>query len=206
MDSFFTKHRKEVQKLCEIVANEISEKFNLDKDEIIAHLDVTMFKKPIRGRCEGYTKGSHTQCVLTALENERFCRRHMWSAPVSNPPPAEYEHTRCNGINKNGTQCMVRATVDGQCCKKHMFQNTSYEVEHEPMKCIHFELDEEGQEDFVCDHFALPDKWCCQKHKSMNVLYTQLLKSSSPSIYMTAVELGKRKKNDMIVGRIMQTA
>lgn len=211
MDSFFNKHRKEVQKLCALIATEISSKYNLDQEDIIAHLNDTMFKPPTLVRCEGIMKGNNKQqCGLNALANERFCRRHMW---CSNNTGDDQDNNindslaRCKGINKNGKQCMVRATMEeGTFCKKHMFQNTEETVEtvsqSNMIGCIHFELDEEGQEEFICERNALPDKWCCKKHKSMNTIYTQLLKSSSPSAYITAIELGTRKKNDTIVQRI----
>lgn len=210
MDMFFQKHRKEVQKLCGIIATEISEKYNLDKDEVTTHLNNTMFKKTTPTRCEGYMKGNHTQCTMSALDNERFCRRHIWcSSPVLQQDVIQTPNaTRCKGINKNGTQCTIRATIYDMYCKKHMFQNIQYgtttetETETEIMKCIHFELDEEGQEDFVCDHLVSPNKWCCQKHISMNSMYIRLLKSNSPSTYMACVESGKRKQNDTIIRRI----
>jgi hypothetical protein len=202
MDVFFEKHRKEVQKLCGIIATEISEKYNLDKDEITTHLDNTMFKKPTPTRCDGYMKGNHTQCTMSALDNERFCRRHLWcSSPLSQPDVIQTPTARCKGINKNGTQCTVRATIDGMYCKKHMFQDNNIE-QNDTMKCIHFEVDEEGQENFNCDHLVLPNKWCCTKHKAMNSVYIQLFNSKSPSTYMACVESGTRKTNDTIIERI----
>jgi hypothetical protein len=202
MDPFFTKHKKEVFKLCDIISAEISTHFNINKEALDAHLS-TVFKKSILVRCEGFTKSNNTRCAFSALENECYCRRHIWCKNDDNII-VNKEPNRCTGINKNGMQCMVRATVDDLFCKKHMYQTTSLgDDSQESYKCIHYELDEDGQEQFVCDSFTILNTWCCQKHERLNKIYTQHFKARGPDDYLQAVDSAERSRHALLDERYL---
>lgn len=198
MDSFLRKHKKDVFKLCDLIADEIATRFELDKTEIVLHLN-NVFKKPAMVRCTGFTK-DNIQCAFTALDNEQYCRRHLWCKETAQQSTPQ-ESNRCMGINRNNTQCMVRATVDNKFCKKHMYQDHTHDTLASAHKCVHYELDEDAQEEFVCDRLVMPGSWCCQQHASMNKIYKQHFKAACPQSYLEAVEAGTRNPNPILTSR-----
>lgn len=231
MESFFNKHHLNVVKLCNVLADEISDAFKIDREDLGEFLE-TFLQKPAKIQCEGLVVSkNNTRCTCVAVKNDIYCKRHLYLKDQN----STNERPRCSGIMKRGVQCVHHATQNSDFCKKHMYQQDSEpssepevvlcagttadgnpctrtvttvgetmcktHLHKSPHRCVHYNLDSEGNEVFICDRLSIVNQWCCRTHISMNKVYRQNFKSKSVKEYLDQVNAGTRDKHPILSER-----
>jgi len=227
MDTFFDRNRKDILQLCTVLSEEISTTFRIDKGDLNEFMTTFLHKSKERVQCEGLVVSkNNTPCTCMAVQNELYCGRHLYLKDQT----SIIERDRCTGIMKRGKQCVNHASHDSPFCKKHMYQDNEAEdvvcsgttaegqqctrLVNSPGEtlckthlkksihlCVHYTLDTEGNENFVCERFSKPDGWCCTSHESMNKLYKQNFKARNAKEYLSHVSSGKRAEHPMLSER-----
>ena len=228
MEVFFNKHHKDVTKLCNTLADEISDTFKIDREDLGEFMDAFL-QKPNKVQCEGrVVSKNNTRCTCMAIANEIYCKRHLYLKDKSSTD----ERPRCSGIMKRGVQCVHQATYNSAFCKKHMYQQDDdttelvtcagitangdpctrvvknsgevmcqIHIHKSPHRCVHYKLDTDGNEVFVCDRLSVINQWCCTSHDSMNKLYSQNFRAKSIKDYLSQVALSTRDEHPMLSDR-----
>jgi hypothetical protein len=191
MDKFLEKHRKAVLLVVDELSKKISDSFQIDRTELNKLVEL-FFEIKHHTKCQGMVVSkNNTPCTCMAVENEIYCRRHLYlkhEGSVSARP-------RCAGVMRRGKRCVHQAAMDSAYCKKHMYQQETDENEYQ---CVHYTLNDDGEETFVCDIPAIVDEWCCHKHQANNRLYAQQFKAKSIQSYLDQIKSGQRAPHELL--------
>jgi hypothetical protein len=197
MDHFMEKHRHHILKIVTEFTHEISNKFQIDTQD----LDLLMhefFQLNTKRICQGLVVSkNNTPCTCIAVDNEMYCRRHLYL----NHEQSLHKRPRCAGIMKYGKRCVHHAVTDSLYCKKHLYQQSD---QQDSFPCVHYTLDEVGNELFQCEHDAVFDEWCCTKHRGNQRLYAHQFKAKSAKAYLEQIERNEREPNALLTKRIKQ--
>jgi len=186
MDHFMDKHRHSILKILTEFSHEISAKFGIDPQDV-DFLMHEFFQLDTKRKCQGrVVSKNNTPCTCMAIPNELYCKRHLYL----NHEQSLEKRPRCAGIMRHGKRCVHHAMTDSTYCKKHMYQQSD---KKESYPCVHYTLDESGNEVFECDHQAVFDEWCCMKHRDSHRLYTQQFKAKSAKTYLEQVQRNERE-------------
>lgn len=190
MDEFLEKHRNAILRVVDELSNEISESFNINRNELNKLVE-TFFEIKHQTKCQGVVVSkNNTPCNCMAIKNEIYCRRHLYlkhDGSMSTRP-------RCAGVMRRGKRCVHQAAMDSAYCKKHMYQ----QIDKSDQQCVHYTLNDNGEETFVCDNPAIVDEWCCHKHQTNNRLYAQQFKAKSIQSYLEQIKFGQREPHELL--------
>lgn len=197
MDQFMEKHRTAVLKIVRDLTHEISDTFNIEPQDLDLLVN-EFFQLKKKQKCQGkVVSKNNTPCTCMAIENEIYCRRHLY---LKNEQSLD-ERPRCIGIMRQGKRCVHHATHHSEYCKKHLYQSDT----NEGLPCVHYTLDDDGNETFVCDQDAIPDEWCCPKHRHHHRLYSQQFKAKSSTAYLEQVRSGERPPIEILSNHLKNT-
>lgn len=190
MERFLEKNKTEVLKICKGLSHEIANRFGINHDKLDQLIEECL-ELPKKTKCQGFVVSkNNTPCTCMAVDNEIYCKRHLY---LKNEESL-VKRPRCIGIMRHGKRCVHQAQLDSEYCKKHMYQNSDTPC----YSCVHYTLNEDNEEQFVCDAPAIENEWCCTKHQSHHRLYAQQFKAKSLHNYKEQVQSGAREPNPLL--------
>lgn len=176
-----------LEMLLNDIMQEVSDKFDIDREDLLRTCNTCIQNKITPNRqCEGLIASkNNVRCTCPAIDNERYCKRHMTqrSTDIASGAPPEAP-PRCVAINLNGTQCIRNAKGNNTMCGLHMKKQNNDEIRDSEKKypCAYYDETENGFS--FCTKHAKIDKWFCKKHLHLQSIYAPVYKSKSHRKYL----------------------
>jgi len=161
-----------VENLIIDILSDISDKYDIDKEDLIESSTRFLSERSSKSRCEEILKNG-TRCVCPVVPDESHCRRHL--ARKNNA----LERSRCIGITNKGDQCLSDACHGSSYCKLHERKRQNDELRS---PCVYYDEHDDDNLEF-CENTAVIGKWTCKKHAHLERNQTSLYRYSNLLAY-----------------------
>lgn len=142
------------ERMIRDLLTEISITYTIPTDDLLTTCEQFLNRSSHVEICQGFVVSkNNTHCTCPAVENENYCKRHLYLK--ENKATSE---TICIGTLHNNASCTAKAVV-GQYCKRHVRQSLSNDTTHEKTRCAG-----ETRDGSQCVRDAQPGHTLCGTH------------------------------------------
>lgn len=142
------------ERMIRDLLKEISVVYKLSEDALFTTCEQMLNRSSQVVKCQGFVASkNNTPCTCPAIENELYCKRHLYLKEHK-----DVNEATCIGFLHNGAPCTAKAIL-GQYCKRHVRQSAPDEPMAPKTRCIG-----ETQDGYQCVRDAQPDHHLCGMH------------------------------------------